>query len=234
MSDPPIQIEFFHDCLSAWCYPASPRIRQLARQYPNIQVIQRAFPMAASASLFAELFDNPQQAKREVVMQHWEEARETEQDRRIQCELMMSRDFPYPHSLPSALGAKAAELQGGQTAHWDYFDRVQQAHLTECRNIADYKILADCAESIGLNKEIWLRDVHSERVHTSLREDMAVAEKYGISRNPALVANGRFHFPGIPKSIFGYSIGEAALELWRQDILRRLKIGYQIPPFAEP
>lgn len=231
MAGPEITIEFFHDCLSAWCYPASPRLRNLVKEHPNINVIQRAFPMATSADLFTHLFDSPEAAKKEVVQDHWAEARDFENDQRINCELMMSRNFPYPYSMPNALGAKAAELLGGQSAHWDFFDRVQQAHLTECNNIADFQVLYDCAHDIGLDADAWQKAVKTKQVHDMLQEDMKVAENYGISRNPALVANGKFHLPGDPKSIFGYSISVDALELWYQDVIRRLEIGYQLPDY---
>lgn len=233
MGETRLTIEFFHDCLSAWCYPASPRLRRLAAAHPEVEVRQRAFPMATSKDLFTSLFASPEAAKQEVVMQHWGEARDYEKDERIQCELMMSRDFPYPYSLPNALGCKAAELQGGHPAHWDFFDRVQKAHLTDCVNIADYEVLAECAREVGLDADRWRREVRSQQVHAMLGEDLKAAEQYGISRNPALVANGRFQLPGEPKSIFGYSIGMQALERWYDDVRRRLSLGYRLPEYGD-
>ena len=224
----PITIEFFHDALSAWAYPFSRRLRQFVAEHPNVTVHQRVYPMAESADFFSEQFPDPVAAKQEVVMEHWLEAKELEKDERINCELMMERDFPYPYSIPNALGAKAAELLAGQDAHWDFFDRVQQAHLTECRNIADYDVLADCARAVGLDENSWRDAVVSEQVKQMVRADMQAAEKYGILRNPALVAQGSFQLPGECRSILGFRITTEALERWYTDIQRRLGMGYSV------
>ena len=116
--DAPIVIEFFHDALSAWCYKASERLRALAAADPQLRVIQRCFPLATEPAFFSRLFPNKQEAKQEVVMVHWADARDFEPDPRIDCEAMMQADFDYPYSLPNLLGAKAAEMQGGQASHW--------------------------------------------------------------------------------------------------------------------
>ena len=224
----PITVEFFHDALSAWAFPFSRRLRQFVEHHSSITVIHRVYPMADSPDFFSRLFPDPVAAKREVVMEHWLEAKELEEDERINCALMMERDFPYPYSIPNALGAKAAELLGGQVAHWEFFDRVQTAHLTECRNIADYQVLADCAEQSGLNREQWLEAVKIEQVKAMVEEDMQVAERYGILRNPALVAEGRFQLPGDCRSILGFRITTEALERWYADVQRRLNMGYQV------
>ncbi|MEC9342020.1 MAG: DsbA family protein [Pseudomonadota bacterium] len=224
----PVTFEFFHDCLSAWAYPFSQRLRRFVADHPEISVVQRVYPMADSPEFFSRLFPDPVAAKQEVVMEHWGEARDYENDQRIDCELMMTRDFPYPYSIPNARGCKAAELQGGQAAHWDYFDRVQKAHLTDCDNIADYAVLKRCAADIGIDAERWAQDVHSAAVRDLVREDMAVAARYGILRNPAIVADGRFQLPGLPKSILGFTISDAALQRFYDDVQRRLGMGYEV------
>jgi len=226
--DRAITVEFFHDALSAWAFPFSRRLRAFVAEHPNVTVHQRVYPMAESPDFFSNLFPDPVAAKQEVVMEHWLEARDIENDERINCDLMMERDFPYPYSIPNALGAKAAELLGGQAAHWDFFDRVQLAHLSECRNIADYEVLAGCAESVGLDKAAWQQAVGSDEVKKMVQADMQVAAGYGILRNPALVADGSFQLPGECRSIMGFHINSDALERWYADVQRRLNLGYGI------
>ena len=224
-----LTFEFFHDCLSAWCYPFSARLREFVADHSEIEVVHRTYPMAQSAEFFTKLFPDPVAAKQEVVMEHWAEARDFEDDQRINCELMMERDFPYPFSTPNARGAKAAELQGGQAAHWAFFDRVQQAHLTDCNNIADYEVLKVCASDIRLDAERWAKDVQTDQVREMVAEDMVVAERYGILRNPAIVANACFQLPGEPKSILGFTISATALQRFYDDVQRRIQLGYSTP-----
>ncbi|MDR7416414.1 MAG: DsbA family protein [Armatimonadota bacterium] len=73
---------------------------------------------------------------------------------RINADLMATRPFDYPYSMPGLKACKAAEFQGGHAAHWDMFDRVQRAHLTECLNIADFEVLRQCAADVGLDEEV--------------------------------------------------------------------------------
>ncbi len=224
----PITIEFFHDALSAWAFPFSRRLRQFVADHPHVTVHQRVYPMAQSPDFFSKLFPDPVAAKQEVVMEHWLEARDIENDERINCDLMMEQDFPYPYSMPNALGAKAAEVLGGQVAHWDFFDRVQLAHLSECRNIADCEVLADCAQLVGLDEQNWREAVSSDQVKQMVQADMQAAQRYGILRNPALVAEGSFQLPGECRSILGVWITTEALERWHDDIQRRLNMGYEV------
>ena len=226
--DQPITVEFFHDALSAWAFPFSRRLRAFVAKHPNVTVHQRVYPMAQSPEFFSNLFPDPVAAKQEVVMEHWLEAKEIEADERINCELMMERDFPYPYSIPNSLGAKAAEILGGQPAHWDFFDRVQTAHLSECRNIADYEVLTDCAADIGLDSKQWLDLVHGDQAKQMVRNDMLAAQRYGILRNPALVAQQSFQLPGECRSIMGFRISEEALQRWYDDVQRRLKLSYLV------
>jgi predicted DsbA family dithiol-disulfide isomerase len=229
MADIPLTLEFFHDGLSAWCYKLSERLHAFVAAHPEVQVVHRSFPLASSPDfLGGRLFANKTEAKQEVIMVHWADARDFEPDPRINCELMMSRDFDYPYSMPNQLGGKAAEMQGGQAAHWAFFDRVQRAHLTECRNIADWEVLASCADEIGLDVSRWRTDASGEHAHTLVSEDMARAGRYGILRIPALVADGRHLLQGLPKSTLGYCIKEEGLETFYADVMRRRTLGYEL------
>lgn len=231
--DAPIVIEFFHDALSAWCYKASERLRALVAADPQVRVIQRCFPLATEPAFFSRLFPNKQEAKQEVVMVHWADARDFEPDPRIDCEAMMQADFDYPYSLPNLLGAKAAEMQGGQAAHWDFFDRVQRAHLSEARNIADWQVLRQCAVDVGLDAERWEADRQTEHAWRLLEMDVEQAARYRVLRIPALVADSGFHCPGLQKSTLGHCIREEVMQCFVEDLRRRRALGYSLPSRPE-
>lgn len=182
-------IEFFHDVLCAWCYAFSPRVRKLVEEFPEIQVIHRAFPLAPEPISIAEMFGSKERGKEEIL-KHWEAANINDDQHRINTQLMMTKDFDYPYSTPGLLACKAAEKQGGQAMHWDYFDRLQKAHLSECRNIADKEVLLDVARELGLNMEQFEKDMESKETMQALQEDIERAMELGVSATPTLVANG--------------------------------------------
>ncbi len=183
-----MEIEFFHDVLCAWCYALSPRLRRLTEEFPDIKVIHRSFPLAPEPNDIVQMFGSKEKGKKDIL-QHWKAANMNDDEHRINAELMEQRDFDYPYSTPALLACKAAELQGGQAMHWDYFDKAQEAHLTLCRNIADFDVLTDIARELSLDVEKFRADLRGEQVRYLLRLDIDRALALGVEATPTLVAN---------------------------------------------
>jgi predicted DsbA family dithiol-disulfide isomerase len=196
MNNNKITIEFFHDVLCAWCYVLSPRVKKLVQKYPDeIILIHRAFALAPSERSLEYMFDSKESAKQEIL-EHWRAANENDTEHRINADLMETRDFDYPYSMPGLLACKAAEMQGGNEKFGEMMDRLQKAHLTECLNINNDEILMQCAKDIGLNTEQWYKDYKSEKARELVLEDLALARKYNVNSVPTLVANEREKFIG--------------------------------------
>jgi len=192
-----MEIEFFHDVLCAWCYALSPRLRRLTEEFPDIKVIHRSFPLAPEPNDIAQMFGSKEKGKRDIL-QHWKAANMNDDEHRINAELMEQREFDYPYSTPALLACKAAELQGGQAMHWDFFDKAQEAHLTLCRNIADFDVLTDIARELGLDVEKFSADLRGEQVKYLLRLDIDRALELGVDATPTLVANGNVLTGAVP------------------------------------
>jgi len=190
-----IVVEFFHDVLCAWCYCLSPRMRRIVAKFPDVEVIHRCFALAPEPDSIVKIFGSKERGKKEI-MQHWRAANMNDDEHRINAELMESRDFDYPYSMPGLKACKAAEIQKGQQGHWDMFDRIQKAHLTECRNIADTSVLVDCARDIGLEINRFINDMNSERINYRVWEDLKEANKLGIYAVPTLVINRKYILQG--------------------------------------
>ncbi len=188
-------IEFFHDVLCAWCYAYSPRLRQLANEFPQLEIIHRCYALAPTEDSIVEMFGSKEAAKQEIL-RHWEEANKNDDKHRICTDEMACKTFDYPYSMPGLLACKAAELQGGQKAHWDMFDRIQKAHLTETRDIRDSKVLLDCAIDVGLNVERFQSDFEAIETRDMVEKDILRAEELGVYAVPSLVINDNSIFSG--------------------------------------
>jgi len=167
----------------------------------QVQVEHRCFALAPDSTQITRMFGSPEAGKAEI-MSHWEAAAAHSDGEAINTELMRGRSFPYPYSMPGLLACKAAELQGGQAAHWDMFDQVQRAHATEARNIADLEVLRDCAIEANLDLSRWEQDFHSPRTHQAVEQDLSQAHTRGIHAVPTLIFNEQWSLSGaVPEAM---------------------------------
>jgi len=185
-----------------WCFLASARLRRIVQEYDGqVQVEHRCFALGPEPDAISRIFGSPEAGKAEI-MTHWAAAAAHPDGELINVDLMRSRDFPYPYSMPGLLACKAAEFQGGQTAHWDMFDRVQRAHAVEARNVADPEVLRRCAAEVGLDVARWEQDFHSPETRQAVDRDRAEAQVRGIHAVPTLIFNQRWSLSGAVPEAF--------------------------------
>jgi predicted DsbA family dithiol-disulfide isomerase len=183
-----------------WCFLASARLRRIIKDYPQLNIVHHAFALAPDRNAIARMFGGAEEGKDEI-MGHWAAAAAQPDGEAINVELMRSRTFPYPYSMPGLLACKAAEMQGGMPAHWDMFDRVQKAHAEEARNITDTTVLKDCLAEIGLDVARWEADFASPEAKQAVEADLREAQQLGVNAVPTLIFNERWILPGaVPES----------------------------------
>lgn len=104
--------------------------------------------------------------------------------------------------MPGLLACKAAEQQGGPSAHWDMFDRVQLAHAVGARNIADPEVLRDCAADVGLDVARWEEDFRAAETRRAVQANLADAQRRGVHAVPTLIFDDRWSLSGaVPEEV---------------------------------
>lgn len=191
-------------------------MRRLVAEFPEIEVIHRSFALASDADRLVEMFGSKEAAKREIL-NHWRNANENDDEHRIHTEDMALRTFDYPYSMPGLLACKSAELQGGQLAHWNMFDRIQKAHLVETQNIADFNVLLQCADEVGLDTERFKNDFESDATLDAIYQDSYRAKELGVNAVPSLLINGR-------KLLSGAHKYETLKELTQRELIDRKSV----------
>jgi len=174
---------------------ASARLRRIIQDYPQIEMNHHAFALAPDINAISRMFGGAADGKAEI-MGHWEAAARHPDGEAIRVDLMRSREFPYPYSMPGLLACEAAQVQGGMTAYWEMFDRVQHAHAVEAINIADPAVLKACAADIGLDTTRWEADFHSPAVKRAVEADLNEARQFGVNAVPTLIFNRQWTLPG--------------------------------------
>ena len=181
-----LTIDFFHDVVCCWCFNISSRMRSLAGEF-DLDIRHRSFVLQASREEMAARWGMPDQA-RETILGHWSVCRDvSDRPDLIDVEAMRMARFDYPHGFEAALACKAAETLGGQAAHWDLFDRIQLAHLSEARDIADPDVLAEAARDIGLDATAFAAAIADPETAQAVQADRRVARLLQVRTIPALI-----------------------------------------------
>ncbi|MFP7572395.1 DsbA family protein [Marivita sp. S2033] len=183
---PALTIDFFHDVVCCWCFNISSRMRALAAEF-DLDIRHRTFVLQASRAEMATRWGTPEDA-RETILGHWAVCRQvSDRPERVDIEAMRAAPFDYPHGMTAALGCKAAERLGGQAAHWDMFDRLQGAHLSEARDIADPATILHIAGELGFDATAFAQVFDDPATAQAVETDRQHARTLQVRSIPTLI-----------------------------------------------
>lgn len=195
-----LRIDFFHDVLCAWCYVLSPRLERLVRELQDrgmkVDLHHHTFALAPEPDDLVRMFGSREEAKREILG-HWQQAAAHDDEAgRIRPDLMAQRPFPYPHSTPGLLACAAAQVLDGSEGHGRYFQHVQRAHLTECRDIANRDTLLDIAQECGFERGLFAETMDGPQARDIPAADRQLAALWGVHAVPTLILQNRWRISG--------------------------------------
>ena len=181
-----LTVDFYHDVVCCWCFNLSSRMRSLAAEF-DLDIRHRTFVLQASRAEMATRWGTPKDA-RQTILGHWAVCRQaSDRPDCVDIEAMRAAAFDYPHGMTAALGCKAAERLGGQVAHWDMFDRLQRAHLTEARNVADPATVLHAARELGFESATFARTFEDPKTLGAVEADRQQARALQIHSIPTLI-----------------------------------------------
>lgn len=173
-----VDVTIYHDVFCAWCYIAQRNFKPVIEEYRDfLNITYKVWPLYPKKSLRA-----PEKVK-EMILLHWEEIKKFPGGEDINPELMRSRKFDFPHSLPVLAAIKCAELQGGVQAHGQYFELAQEALFVTALNLDDRVVLIELAEEAGLDMERFRIDLANGKEDDVL-DDFSKAQEIGIKVIP--------------------------------------------------
>ncbi|MBS0125978.1 DsbA family oxidoreductase [Thetidibacter halocola] len=183
---PALTIDFFHDVVCCWCFNISSRMRALAAEF-DLDIRHRTFVLQASSAEMAARWGTPESA-RETILGHWAVCRAvSDRPELVDIDAMRTAPFDYPHGMTAAVGCKAAERIGGQSAHWDMFDRLQRAHLTEAGNIADPEVVLRTGRDLGFEAAALAEAFEDPSTARAVEADRQRARALQVRSVPTLI-----------------------------------------------
>lgn len=190
-----IKIEFFHDVICSFCFPMSARMRRIAKNYNNIEIIHRSFALGWEAEDFIRSFGSREAVKPEVLG-HWAHANQNDDEHRFNIEGMRQTDFNFPISKPGLKAAKAAGLIGGDNMYWDVFDRIQNKLFVENKNIEDIAVLEEAVKETSISFADWKAQFENDETEKAVLADLQLVQAYGVNSAPTLVINQKYALTG--------------------------------------
>jgi putative protein-disulfide isomerase len=176
----PIELLHFHDPMCSWCWAFRPTWQQLRAQLPaNLPVRRVVGGLAPDSDVPME---PAMRAKLESIWQM------------IQARVpgtQFNFDF-WQHCTPrrstyNACRAVLAAKRLAPESEEAMIFAIQQAYYLQSKNPSDISTLADVAQSIGLDAEIFAAQISGAAVEAELQEELAFARRAPINGFPSLV-----------------------------------------------
>ena len=181
-----LTLDFYHDVVCGWCFNISPRLRRLAEEF-DLEVRHRCFILQDSKRQMVAAFGSMARAK-DTILRHWVACRAaSDRPEAFDTEGMRAAPFDYPHGLPTALACKAAERMAGQSGHWDMFDALQRAHISQARNVADPAVLQAVAGEAGFDVGAFARVMAQHATRSGVEADRTLARRHRVVSVPTII-----------------------------------------------
>jgi predicted DsbA family dithiol-disulfide isomerase len=198
-----MRIEIFSDVICPWCFIGKRRfetaISRLRDRGVDVQVdyMFRPFQLDPTAPT-----DSPTPAKDAYSKKFGGSERATEildhvtsvaaQDNiSFNMDIAVRANTFLAHRLLSY-----ALKQHGAAAQIALKERIMDAYFTDGKNIGDIDVLADCAESAGIDRTEAHTFLSGDELVDEVRSEIAEAAEYGVTAVPTFIINGQWSVPG--------------------------------------
>src|SRR3989344_4276706 len=101
------------------------------------------------------------------------------------------RHYPLPQHKNAFNASRAAEASGAQGKYWEMHDKLYDFQLewTESENPKEFFV--KYAEGLGLNRDLFLADLDSNKFDAEINGDYAQGTSIGVQGTPTFYINGK-------------------------------------------
>jgi predicted DsbA family dithiol-disulfide isomerase len=198
-----MRIEIFSDVICPWCFIGKRRfetaISRLRDRGVDVQVdyMFRPFQLDPTAptdsptpakDAYAKKFGGPERATE--ILDHVTSVA-AQDNITFNMDIAVRANTFLAHRLLSY-----ALKQHGAAVQIPLKERIMDAYFTDGKNIGDIDVLADCAESAGIDRTEAHTFLSSDELVDEVRSEIAEAAEYGVTAVPTFIINGQWSVPG--------------------------------------
>ncbi|QQZ11547.1 DsbA family protein [Heyndrickxia vini] len=166
----------FVDPLCPECWALEPIIKKLQLEFG--QYFRLKHVLSSSLTRL-----NINSKKIDSIAQLWEK---TATRTGMSCDGNLWFDNPITAPYITSIAIKAAELQG-RRAGIRFLRKIQELLFLEKQNVSNLDVLVECANSINLDTEEFLNDIHSESAAKAFQCDLKILSEMEVNEFPSLV-----------------------------------------------
>ena len=198
-----MRIEIFSDVICPWCFIGKRRfetaISRLRDRGVDVQVDYsfRPFQLDPTAptdsptpakDAYAKKFGGPERATE--ILDHVTSVA-AQDNITFNMDIAVRANTFLAHRLLSY-----ALKQHGAVVQIPLKERLMDAYFTDGKNISDIDVLADCAESAGIDRTEAHTFLSGDELVDEVRSEIAEAAEYGVTAVPTFIINGQWSVPG--------------------------------------
>ena len=198
-----MRIEIFSDVICPWCFIGKRRfetaISRLRDRGVDVQVDYsfRPFQLDPTAptdsptpakDAYAKKFGGPERATE--ILDHVTSVA-AQDNITFNMDIAVRANTFLAHRLLSY-----ALKQHGAAVQIPLKECIMDAYFTNGKNISDIDVLADCAESAGIDRTEAHTFLSGDEFVDDVRNEIAEATEYGVTAVPTFIINGQWSVPG--------------------------------------
>jgi predicted DsbA family dithiol-disulfide isomerase len=194
-----MKIEVWSDFVCPFCYIGKRRLEEALNQFPHKDQVEVEFK---SFELDQNAPENNGKSIHEVLAAKYgmsvEEARSANKGVGQQAS-SVGLTFNFEEMKPTNTfdAHRLAKFAKGQGKEREITEKLLFGYFTESKHLGDYEVLADIAESVGLDRTETLNVLNDKSNYANdVRIDENIAQQYGVSGVPYFVINQKYAISG--------------------------------------
>ena len=191
MTAPSATLYYVHDPMCSWCWGFMPVWQQVQQELADSVAVKYVL-----GGLARDSSEPMPDAMRASIRDNW---------RRIQQDIPgteFNYDFwtdcqPRRSTYPACRAIIASAMQQADSPQ-RMLQAIQQAYYLQARNPSDDSVLIALAREIGLDPDVFARELNSESCNSRLKQELLLRRRLGVSSFPSLVMSYKNTLADIP------------------------------------
>lgn len=173
-----LEIYTFVDPLCPECWALEPVLKKLLVEYGKYFSLRHIL-----SGKLSTLNLGAKKKQYETIADLWEK---TASRTGMSCDGNLWLENPISSPYFASIAVKAAELQGKKKGI-QFLRKLQEVVFLEKQNVSSMDVLKSCAQSVGIDMDEFLADLHSESAAKAFQCDLKLTTEMDVQEIPTLV-----------------------------------------------